>query len=399
MLNTIIIVLCAVPAGAIVFVHLAVYLGLVIAAIRERRLTRGSLPSAKAIAPASGASQRGLPSATVVVPARDEAHLLPRLLDSLERQTTHEFDIVLVNDRSKDETGELMEKFRKRYPARVTVIHLEKVEDIGNGKLYALIQGTRLVKNDIVLFTDADCAAPETWIEHTLRRYADTTVGLLIGPIETRRTGRALSTFHSFDHIFKYAYTAGCTGIDIPTGGFGNNLSVRRAVLEEIGGLESVNVTVTEDAALIARVRELTSWKIRALFDRKVTIFTEPQPGWRALNGQEIRWHTGGIYSPDFQTRLNYRFIMFYLTISVLAIPFIPLLPPLAILTGVSFVTMALTALVSGILTSQPFAGFWAPLLPLIIFEMVYDSYLTIRAVSGPELTWKGDRLKRGGTG
>ncbi len=383
MAYTLIAIIFAVPAGAIVVVHLAVYLGMIIAAARERALLRRAAEE--------------LPSATVVVPARDEARLLPQLLESLERQTTQNFDIVLVNDRSKDGTGEVMEEFRSRYPDRVKVEHLEKVEDIGNGKLYALIQGTRLVENEIVLFTDADCIAPVTWVEHTLRRYGNPDIGLLLGPIETRRTGETIAMFHSFDHIFKYAYTAGCTGINIPTGGFGNNLSVRRAVLEEIGGLESVDVTVTEDAALIARVRGITSWKIRALFDRKVTIFTEPQPGLRDLTSQEIRWHTGGIFSPDFQTRLNYRFIMFYLTISVVIIPFIPLLPIAVILPAVSFVTMTLTAIFSGFLTSQPVRGFWVFLIPLILFEMVYDSYLTIRAVSGPELTWKGDRLTRGG--
>ena len=276
---------------------------------------------------------------------------------------------------------------------RARVIHLEQVENIGNPKLFALIKGTELADGDIVLFTDADCEVPTTWIEEMTRSFSEEKVGLVLGPIETHRNDASVSTFHCFDHVFKYAYTAGCTGINQATGGFGNNLAIRRTVLEEIGGLESIEVSVTEDAALVSGVRQKTDWRIRARFDRSATVQTAPQSDLRALTMQEVRWHSGGLFSADLTSRISYRFIMFYLTASVVVIPISIFVPLLFLLPIVSFSTMFSIAALSGFATRQPWRKYWDRLVPLVLVSMVYNAYLTIRAISKPDLVWKGEHL------
>lgn len=370
-------IIFAVPAGVIAILHLVMYVGLFRAKVRERRI---------------GRDETSLPSACVVVPARDEERLLPRLLASLEAQVDP-CSIVLVDDRSSDATGRMMDEFGRKHPEQVTVIHITETVDIGNHKLYALIQGVAHANADCILFTDADCVAPPSWVGGMRATFRDASVGLVLGPIETIRNGTLLSLFHSFDHVFKYSYNAGCTGIDQATGGFGNNLAVRRSALDEIGGLDSIEVSVTEDAALVTAVRERTDFRIISRFQRPVTIRTEPQPDFRTLTEQEVRWHTGGLFSPDAVSRLSYRFIMFYLTASILAIPFAPIVPILTILPAVSFFTMSGMAVLAGIFTRQPFSEYWRALLPYVIAEMFYDSFLTIKAMCRPVLIWKGERV------
>jgi len=287
-----------------------------------------------------------------------------------------------------------MHDFAQRYPERAKVVELVEDPEIGNPKLNALIRGVDLADGNILLFTDADCIVPPTWISEIRNCFADEEIGVILGPIETRKTGTTLSVFHAFDHIFKYSYTAGCAGIGMPTGGFGNNLAVRKKTIDAIGGLRAIKVTSTEDAALISHIRAHTEWKCRALFSRGVTVITEPQKSWKALTQQEIRWHTGGLFSPDVQTRLSYSFIMLYLTISVLVIPVCFAVPLLWIAPVISFVTMSLMAVISGMLTRQPFAGFWLLLVPFILLSMGYNSYLTIRALLKPHLVWKGTELE-----
>lgn len=378
MLTLILFALCAFFGGIIVIIHGIMYVGVTIARLKLKHSMR---PEAE--------RQR----ATVLVPARDEEELLPRLLASLDAQTFKDFSIVLVNDRSTDSTPKIMEEYSALHPGRVSIVTVDKNPEIGNGKLNALIQGTAAVDSDLVFFTDADCIVPVTWVEELSRAFLRPDLGILLGPIETRRTGTLIATFHAFDHVFKYGYTAGCTGIGMPTGGFGNNLGIRKTALDEIGGFESIEVTATEDAALIAAVRQKTSWQTRAFFTRRITVLTEPQKTWKQLTRQEVRWHTGALFSPDRNSRLNYRILMIYLLVSVLAIPASPFIPALGILPAVSFATMSLMAAAIGGLTRQPFLQFWLVLMPFIVLSMFYNAFLTFRALLKPTLIWKGDRL------
>ena len=372
------IILCCAASGAIVIAHLVMYFGLIAAAKQERRK--------------DGTTGKPDLSVAVIVPARNEERLLKRLLDSLDAQTHSDFQVVLVNDRSTDTTGEIMAAYA-RNNHRVTVVTITRTPSIGNHKLNALIAGVAQSESDLLMFTDADCVAPPEWVEQISARFKDEGIGVILAPIETLKTASLLSTFHAFDHIFKYSYTAGCAGIGMPTGGFGNNLAVRRRTVEQIGGLESIDVTSTEDAALISRIRAMTSMKTLALFSRAVTVLTEPQASWKALTAQELRWHTGGLFSPDLKTRISYSFIMFYLSISVLAIPACFFLPVLSILPAVSFVTMTLMAVITGLFTSQPAVSYWLALVPFTILSMGYNAYLTVRAVLKPKLIWKGNLL------
>lgn len=373
----ILFILCAAFGVLIVIAHLTMYAGLLISGGKARGLKKRS----------------GDFSVAVVVPARNEEKLLPRLLDSFEGQTDRNFEIILVNDRSTDSTGEIMTDFSRKMPDRVKVVHISEDPDIKNPKLSALIQGVDRADAEVLMFTDADCYVPPDWVKKVSSCFAKPDVGVIFAPIETRKEGTLISVFHAFDHIFKYSYNAGCAGIGMPTGGFGNNLAVRKQAIDDIGGLRSIQVTSTEDAALISQIRADTNWETRALFSRDVTVFTEAQKTWRALTEQETRWHTGGLFSPDIQTRLAYSFIMFYLTASVLAIPICFAVPILWMLPIVSCVTMSMMAIISGALTSQPVLSYWFLLLPFILLSMGYNSFLTIRALLKPHLTWKGTEL------
>ncbi|MBN1685663.1 MAG: glycosyltransferase [Spirochaetales bacterium] len=378
MVLTVVIVVCCIAAGAIVLAHLVMYVGLIATAVQGRLGERRANATALSV--------------TVVVPARNEERLLPRLLASLDAQTRKDFQVVLVNDRSTDRTGDIMTAYAQSNP-QTTVVTITRTPSIGNHKLNALIAGVARSQSDVLMFTDADCVAPPEWVARISACFKDENIGVVLAPIETVKTGSPLSVFHAFDHIFKYSYTAGCSGVGMPTGGFGNNLAVRRKTVDEIGGLASIDVTSTEDAALISRIRAVTSMKARALFSRAVTVLTEPQESWKALTAQELRWHTGGLFSPDLQTRISYSFIMFYLSISVVISPACFFVPALSILPAVSFVTMSLMAVITGLFTSQPLVSYWLLLVPFIILSMGYNSYLTVRALFKPKLVWKGNLL------
>ena len=105
--------------------------------------------------PAGRLAGPGLPSLSVVIAACNEQDTLAAALTSLLQVDYAGLQIVLVNDRSVDATGDLMESLAAGDP-RVRVIHLDHRPDHWLGKNHALHQGARAATGKWLLFSDAD---------------------------------------------------------------------------------------------------------------------------------------------------------------------------------------------------------------------------------------------------
>jgi hypothetical protein len=95
------------------------------------------------------------PAVSVVVAARDEAATIESAARSLLRQDYPNLEIVIVDDRSTDVTGDIVDRLAHA-DARVTAIHVQHVPDGWLGKLNALQRGLEASRGALVLFTDAD---------------------------------------------------------------------------------------------------------------------------------------------------------------------------------------------------------------------------------------------------
>lgn len=100
-------------------------------------------------------SRHEWPMISVVVAARNEERDLPRALESLLRLDYPALEIIVVNDRSTDRTGELLEQYAAADP-RLRVIHIKKLPAQWLGKNHALHQGAAVARGELLLFTDAD---------------------------------------------------------------------------------------------------------------------------------------------------------------------------------------------------------------------------------------------------
>ena len=123
---------------------------------RDRRVKPAALAVASAFAdaPFSRARQRTWPKVSVVVCAYNAADTLADCLASLERLTYPDYEIVVVNDGSKDRTGDIARSF-----ARVRVV------DTPNAGLSAARNvGLAEAAGEIVAYTDADTRVDRDWL-------------------------------------------------------------------------------------------------------------------------------------------------------------------------------------------------------------------------------------------
>lgn len=110
---------------------------------------------------------------SVIICAKNEADNLKNFLPAILQQDYPDFEVILVNDASVDNTFEVMEEFRDRDP-RLKLVNVVKNEAFWGKKKYALTLGIKKAKNPYLLFTDADCSPQTTmWISHMARNFAN----------------------------------------------------------------------------------------------------------------------------------------------------------------------------------------------------------------------------------
>lgn len=103
---------------------------------------------------------------SVIICAKNEAENLRNFLPLILSQDHPDFEVVVINDASGDETLDVIEGFQAEDP-RVKLVNVKNNEAFWANKKYALTLGIKKAKNPYLLFTDADCR-PESdqWLSN-----------------------------------------------------------------------------------------------------------------------------------------------------------------------------------------------------------------------------------------
>jgi cellulose synthase/poly-beta-1,6-N-acetylglucosamine synthase-like glycosyltransferase len=111
---------------------------------------------------------RSWPSVSVIVPARNEERDIEAALRSLLKLDYQPLEIVLVDDRSTDRTGAILDRMAAESP-RLNVLHVQQLPSGWIGKNYALHVGAATSESDFLLFTDADVVMEPTTVRRAVR--------------------------------------------------------------------------------------------------------------------------------------------------------------------------------------------------------------------------------------
>lgn len=104
------------------------------------------------------AAREGEPRVSIVVPARNEEEHIRETLTRLLGLEYSNYEIIAVNDRSTDRTGQIMDEIaaEPHTPGRMKVIHIAELPPGWLGKTHAMWTATQQASGDWLLFTDAD---------------------------------------------------------------------------------------------------------------------------------------------------------------------------------------------------------------------------------------------------
>lgn len=200
--------------------------------------------------------QNGSPHLTVLVPARDEAHSIEATLRSLLAQTGIRLQIVAIDDRSADGTGEKMDVLlaeSAQTPHSYEVLHLRELPSGWLGKPHALAKGIERADAPWLLFTDGDVLfaplAVNLALRTAMRERADHFVLAPTLLSQTLGESAIVANLQVLGH-----FVARMWKIQDPKAkdafGVGGFSLVRREALAGIGGMDSLRMEVVEDVAL-----------------------------------------------------------------------------------------------------------------------------------------------------
>lgn len=223
------------------------------------------------------------PPVSVIVAAYNEEKVINQTVQSLLASEYPDFEIVVVDDGSSDDTSAVvMERFGAH--PKVTLIRQEN-----GGKASALNRGIELARHDILVCLDADTQLAPDAIRFLSQHFTDPKVGAVAGNVKVGNRDNILTTWQSIEYISsqnldRRAY-AMLNAITVVPGAAG---AWRRQAVQQAGGF--MKDTLAEDMDLTWRIRR-NGWLVTTESD--AAGYTEAPDSVKALLKQRFRWSYG----------------------------------------------------------------------------------------------------------
>ena len=258
---------------------------------------------------------------SVVLCARDAYEYLVELIPALLTQDYPDFEIVVVNDCSDDETEEYL-KDLERKETRVKPVQLKQHLNFFNGKKFPLSMGIKSAKNDLIIFTDCNCMpVNDQWLRSVVNRY-NTRTEIVIGYSPYVQKKSILNRIMRFDALQNGLLYLSAALNRHPYMGVGKNLSYRKELFFRNNGFIShYTTTVGEDDIFISQVA--TKKNTEVLIDAENAILTTPTSSFKLWMRQK-----GSRYSTvsKYNTRARLFLSLFYISQFLFYASFIALL-------------------------------------------------------------------------
>lgn len=172
---------------------------------------------------------------SVVVCAKNEEDHVKEFIPQLIAQDYPDFEIVLIDDASSDNTLEIFEEFEKQY-ANIKLVKVENNEAFWGNKKFALTLGIKAASKPYLLFTDADCRpSSDQWIKEMTSNFTQTkTIVLGYGAYE--KLPGFLNKLIRFETLLTAVQYISWAKIGKPYMGVGRNLAYKKEEFFNVRG-------------------------------------------------------------------------------------------------------------------------------------------------------------------
>jgi cellulose synthase/poly-beta-1,6-N-acetylglucosamine synthase-like glycosyltransferase len=253
------------------------------------------------------------PMISVVICGRNEALNFKKNLPFILTQRYPNFEVIVVNDASTDDSALVLNGFVESYPHLLRIVHIEK--KTSQGKKAALSKGIGAAKGDFLLITDADCAPPSIdWVSGMvapLSKHQNIEIVLGYAPCRHVQSG-FLNSFITFETLWTAIQYLGFAQAGMPYMGVGRNLLYKKSLFQQVNGFEKhADLASGDDDLFVNSVSNRQNTTI--CLDAQTFMWSDPKTTWEDYRRQKQRhlsagtryqfWHQivlGGIAAAQF---------------------------------------------------------------------------------------------------
>ncbi|MBB6462019.1 glycosyltransferase [Flammeovirga kamogawensis] len=325
---------------------------------------------------------------SVIIAARNEENSLPKLLKALVLQKYHDYEIIVINDRSSDNTEKIIDGFALKYPS-IKKINIDTLPHNNSPKKNALTKGIESASNKYLLFTDADCyPSSSLWIQEMSSQFISSDLILGVG-LYTCNDKSNVEVFTQFETLHTALLYTSLSNVGVNYMGVGRNIAYTKQLWKSADGFEQHKTILSGDDDLfvnqVAKKERTISY-----FSKKAITYSKPPITWKEWFRQKTR-HLSAGYHYKFSNKL----ILGTLSTSHIAVYFIYLLLlPLEVTNLIHLSILFLIRIMLVIICFKKFSAVlgekikWWKVPILDIMLIAYQIIIGVSSVISKRKTW-----------
>lgn len=241
------------------------------------------------------------PSASVIIPMRNEEDNILATLQSLQAQDYQgSFQVICIDDRSSDSSAELVRQFQAQNP-HMHLDLLQIAQDapvVKSPKKRALELGFNQAQGEILMTLDADCTPPKGWIS-SMAMHFSRGADIVQGPKKIRSPQGVLEGYQALDTLGFTLIEGAFFAWKMPMLASAPSLAYRKSIYEKAGGFQGLeDLESGDDDMLVQKMAALTD-RVCYNLDPKAQVATVPASTWKEALLQRARWSSNGTDYPS----------------------------------------------------------------------------------------------------
>ncbi|QSE95930.1 glycosyltransferase [Fulvivirga lutea] len=225
---------------------------------------------------------------SVVIASMNGMPHLSQLVDNLMDQDYNEFEIVVVNDRSTDDTKDYLIDATKKYN-NLKVVTVEHKPNNMDGKKYALTLGIKAAKHTNILLTDNDCIpATNQWIKEMAMGFASENTQIVTGVSLYQSQSGILNSFIQYDSLWTAIQYVSLHLLGMPYMAVGRNLAYKKDLFLTKKGFSGYMETTGGDDDLFVN-KHASSVNTSLVIGSNSLVWSQPKQTWKEFLTQKLR--------------------------------------------------------------------------------------------------------------
>lgn len=234
-------------------------------------------------------------SATIILPVRNEAATIKNVLEDLQNQENNNFQLVVVDDYSTDETMSIVRSFLQQSALHIECMELKQCypydKSATNNKKAAISEALKRAKGDFIICIDGDIRLTTGWFQSMLHYYQSFDVVFFSAQVLYTAQRGFFKRFLEVDQINNMAVTQSTYNWNNPTMANGANMAFSKNAWNEVNGFEGIMQHPSgDDMMLLHRMANFFPNQIGLNTDENAIVRTDPPDSFSAFVHQRVRW-------------------------------------------------------------------------------------------------------------